>query len=98
MEQLVIYAQPGSFHNRLPILTLREHLCGFFENKTYCIEEGTAVDTSTGHTLCCGCDRLTAESGLRKCDNCSIEYINKDVYQNPRYETYCPRCVVEYEL
>lgn len=93
MSKSVIYPFKG---RRLAILTLREHLCGFFEDKVDCLEAGIRVDPDTGHHVCLSCDRVTFKSGLRECDICEREYINLNKYENPRYDTNCPDCVVNY--
>jgi hypothetical protein len=90
---MVIY---GTTRKKLAILTIREHLCGFFELKSVCVNAGTVVDPQTGHTLCLGCSRITFESGLRECDQCDREYINKEQHQDNNFETICPDCVVRY--
>jgi hypothetical protein len=98
MNQLIIYASDSAFHGRLAIQTVREHLCGFYQQSVTCAESGTELDSDTGHTVCCGCGRITVESGLRRCDICEREYINKDAYQDPNYETDCEECVIKYGL
>lgn len=98
MVQTVIYPHEKNFQGRLAILTIREHLCGFYESLTRCREAGVEVDTRTGHHVCLGCERITVDSGLRVCDICGKQYINKAEYQNPRYETNCPNCIKEYGL
>lgn len=98
MGQNVIYARKESFMGRLAILTCREHLCGYFEERHVCVESGVQVDPQTGHTVCLGCYRITVASGLRECDICCKEYIDKGKYQDPRYETNCPVCVKEFGL
>ena len=95
---MVIYPVKSAFRNRLAILTVREHLCGFYQLSVTCVDAGTKVDCDTGHTVCCGCERITVYSGLRECDICGQEYIDKTKFQNPRYETNCPCCVKEYGL
>lgn len=94
----VVYARPDAFYGRLAILTVREHLCGYYQDLTSCVAAGDRVDPDTGHTVCCGCDKITVASGLRICDICDKEYIDKSKYQNPIYDTNCPRCVKEYDL
>ncbi len=98
MGHNVIYASDSAFHGRLAILTVREHLCGFYEERVTCVESGTKLDGDTGHTVCCGCNRITTLSGLRECDICGREYIDKTKFQNPNYETNCPRCVISHDL
>lgn len=98
MVQTLFYPHPKNIKYGLAILTIREHLCGFYETLHKCVEAGTSVDTHTGHTVCLGCSRITYQSGLRKCDTCDIEYINKTQFQDPNYEVNCPECVKEYDL
>jgi len=98
MKHTIIYASDSAFAGRLAIQTVREHLCGFYSQSVDCVEAGTKVDHESGHRVCCGCNRPTAESALRQCDICGKEYIDKTKYQDPNYETDCPRCVVEYDL
>lgn len=93
---MVVYPHEKNFKGRLAILTIREHLCGYYEQKVECIDSRTVVDASTGHTVCCGCKRITVKSGFRNCDICEREYINKDQYEDPKYETICPECVKTY--
>jgi len=82
--------------NRLAILTIKEQLCGFFEQKFTCVDVGSRVDPESGHMVCCGCNRITVASGLMECDICSREYINKAKSQDKRYETNCPDCEKRY--
>lgn len=82
--------------NRLAILTIREHLCGFFEQKSDCVDSGSRVDPESGHMVCCGCNRITVASGLMRCDICDKEYINKEKRQDKQYETICPACIKEF--
>lgn len=98
MVQTVIYAKEGSFHGRLAILTIRAHLCGFYSLGVDCADMGSQIDPQTGHRVCSECQRITVASGLRICDICDKEYIDKSQYQNPRYDTNCPRCVITYGL
>lgn len=95
---MVIYPVEGAFHKRLDIATIREHLCEFYQLGVNCVDSGTKVDPNTGHTVCLGCNRIKAESGLRVCDICEREYINKSKYENPKSETNCPRCEQEYGI
>ncbi len=92
---MVVYPAKGK---KLAILTLREHLCGFFESSYKCGMSGNRLDTATGHQVCFGCERILIDSGLRICDICDTEYINKLRHQDADYETNCPRCVEAYEL
>lgn len=98
MSQMLIYPSKDAFRGRLAIQTIREHLCGFYELRVTCVDASERVDRETGHTLCLGCDRITVISGLRECDICIKEYIDKTKYQNPSYETNCPDCVVTHGL
>jgi hypothetical protein len=98
MVQRVLYPHPNHIRYGLAIMTIREHLCGFYSLETRCVDAGVRVDPSTGHRVCCGCDRITVSSGLRKCDMCNREYINLDKYQDNRYETYDPECIERYGL
>jgi hypothetical protein len=78
---------------------VREHICGFHELNVTCVDSVSYVDHETGHTVCSGCERITLASGLRVCDICESEYIDKTKYQDPRKaDTNCPRCVEEYGL
>lgn len=92
---MAVYAQT---RYGLAILTIREQCCGFFEQKTVCVEAGTVLDKTTGHTVCLGCSRITVESGLRTCDICEREYIDSTKFQDNNYETNCPECVKAYDL
>jgi hypothetical protein len=58
----------------------------------------TEFDSATGHTLGFWCKRPTVDSGLRECDICYRQYINKTKHQNPRYETICPDCERDYGI
>lgn len=98
MGHSVIYARKDSFRGKLAILTIREHLCGFYEKSVTCADAGVQVDTTTDHRVCSGCRKVTAESGLRSCDICELEFINLLRYYNSRYEVVCPSCVKEYGL
>lgn len=98
MADIIIFASDSAFHGRLAILTIQEHLCGFYQNLVSCVTAGTYVDSDTGHTVCSGCERITVNSGLRQCDICGKEYINKDEFQDPEFETNCIRCVIKYGL
>lgn len=98
MVQMVIYASDTAFNGGLAILTIREHICGFFEQKVVCVDTGWRVDPDTGHRVCSGCSRITLYSGLRRCDICDKEYIDKTKYQDPVFETNCPRCVERYGI
>lgn len=95
MGTKVIYPQKG---DKLAILTIREHTCGFFQMRTECVEAQRKVDPDTGHTVCLACERITVDSGLRACDICDSEYINLNIYEDPDYETNCPKCKVIYDL
>lgn len=95
---MIIYAPHTAFHKRLAILTIREHLCGYYQLYTKCADSLTVVDSDTGHTVCLGCDRITVSSGLRACDMCEREYIDKTKYQTNDYDTYCPECVIKHDL
>jgi hypothetical protein len=98
MRQTGTYYGEERVSGRLAILTIRAHLCGFFEQKSECVNAGNRVDPDSGHLLCCGCSRITVSSGLMVCDICDIEYINKAKRQDKHYETNCPKCVEEYGL
>jgi hypothetical protein len=98
MVQMVIYPPDGSFMGRLAIQTIREHLCGYYEQKVTCTGAQTRLDPQTGHRVCSGCRKILVSSGLRSCDICGRDYIDPTKYQNPRYETNCPCCVVKYGL
>lgn len=54
----------------------------------------TEPDVSSGHTIGHWCRLPTRESAIRQCDICDREYINKKKYQDPKYETICPECVI----
>lgn len=95
MVQTTIYPING---DKLAILTIRDHLCGFFELKTSCVDAGSRVDPVTGHMVCCGCGRITVASGLMQCDICNRDYINKSKRQDKRYETNCPSCIIKFGL
>lgn len=98
MGLTVIYASDSSFNGGLAIMTIREHLCGFYETKVECVDAYDRVDSPSGHMVCSGCQRITVASGLRRCDTCDKEFINKSKFQDNNYETNCPRCIVEYGL
>jgi hypothetical protein len=77
-----------------PKLTLKqkiEHLC--FHGCRL-----APIDPDTGHVVGFWCKKLTIDSGLRICDICDREYIDKTKNQNPDYETNCPECVKRYGL
>lgn len=98
MAKDVIYPHPKNFMGRLAIQTCRDHLCSYYESLTRCVYTGIRVDPVSGHDVCCGCGKITARSGLRTCDTCEREYIDKTKYQDDSYETYCPECVKEFGL
>lgn len=98
MVHSIVYASDRNFNGRLPIMTVREHLCGFYEALDICRNAVERVDSRTGHTVCSGCSKIRTASGLRQCDICDKEYIDKNKFQDPHYETNCPRCVIEYGI
>lgn len=98
MVQTLFYPHSKNVKYGLAILTIREHLCGFYELLTKCVDAGTVVDSETGHTVCLGCSRITLSSGLRDCSICEIQFIDKAKFQDPNYEVYCPECVITYDL
>jgi len=57
-----------------------------------------ALDVSSGHTVGRWCKLPTRESAIRQCDICEREYIDITKYQDPRYETICPECVIKHDL
>lgn len=83
---MVIYGTPN--------LTLKEKI------EHTCVHgcRHAPVDETTGHVVGYWCGKVTPESGLRVCDTCEREYINKEKYQDPHYETNCPECVKKYGL
>lgn len=95
---MVIYPSKEAFNAKLAIMTVREHLCGYFEMKTDCVHASREVDSTTGHTVCLGCNRITVDSGLRVCEACETEYINLNKFQDSGFETYCEKCEVTYGL
>lgn len=95
MVHTTIYA----VNKRFATQTIDGHLCDdVYNQKTRCMEAGTVVDTATGHHVCSGCSRITRSSGLRECDICYKEYIDKNSYQNPEFETVDPRCKELYDV
>jgi hypothetical protein len=95
MVQSIVYA----INIRFATLTITEHLCDDVYNvKTSCLKAGKVVDHGTGHHVCCECSKVTRSSGLRECDTCDREYIDKTKFQDDKYETNCPECVNTYEL
>jgi hypothetical protein len=98
MGQNVVYPTKDAFKRRLAVMTIREHLCGFYEISTRCAEAGDRLDPDTGHRVCCSCGKVTSKSGLRICDTCDREFINLDKFLNPEYETNCPECIERYGL
>lgn len=98
MGQNVVYPIKGAFKGRLAVLTIREHLCGFYEIPTRCSDAGEVLDSTTGHKVCLGCGKVTSKSGLRVCDTCDKEFINLSKYLDPEYETNCPECIERYGL
>lgn len=95
---MVIYPIENAFMGRLSIMTVREHLCGFNELKTTCADASNRVDPETGHVVCSGCERITVASGLRVCDICDNEYIDKTKVHSTKQDTNCPRCIVLYGI
>jgi hypothetical protein len=98
MVQKVFYPHPNHIRFGLAIMTIREHLCGYYQLWTRCVDADTDVDPDSGHEVCSGCGRVTVTSGLRKCDICDREYIDLTKHQDNAYETNCPACVKEYDL
>lgn len=99
MVHMVVYPIPGAFRQRLAIMTVREHICGFHELQGPCIDAAWRVDPDTGHRLCSGCGRITlASGGLSNCDICYTEFIDKTKLRNPAYEVNCPRCIEKYGI
>lgn len=98
MVHNVIYPTPGAFMRRLSIMTVREHLCGFRELQVRCAESGTYVDPDSDHVVCSGCERITVSSGLRICDICDSEYIDKTRVHSPNQDTNCPKCIEAYGI
>lgn len=98
MGQRVVYPSKDAFKGRLAILTIREHLCGFYEISTRCADSEDRLDPATGHRVCLGCGKVTSKSGLRNCDICERDYINLDKHQDPNYETNCPECIERFGL
>ncbi len=82
----VVYGNPN-----LDLSTRIEHLCHHGCRHA-------PVDPDTGHVIGFWCGKVTIESGLRSCDICERQYINKTQYEDPHYETYCPECVINYDL
>lgn len=98
MVHMVVYASENAFLGRLAIMTIREHICGYFEQKVVCVDADLTLDRESGHRVCSGCSRITLHSGLRVCDICEKEYIDPNKYQDPDFETNCPRCVERYGI
>jgi hypothetical protein len=98
MVHKVIYPTPGAFNQRLAIMTCREHLCGFHEVLVTCKDSETYEDPETGHVVCSGCERITVASGLRNCDICGTEYIDKTRVHSLDQDTNCPRCIIQFGI
>lgn len=98
MVQTVIYPHKDNFNGKFAINTIRAHLCGFYEELTKCLDSGAHTDPQTGHRVCSGCDRITVDSGLRTCDICYVEYIDKIKLHSLDSDTNCPRCIEKYGI
>ena len=82
----VVYGTPN-----IPIEVQVEHLCVHG-----C--RAAPFDETTGYTLGWWCKRPTKQEGLRRCDICETQFIDPNKYLDPKYDTNCPQCVIEYEI
>jgi hypothetical protein len=98
MGHKVIYPHESSFYGKLAILTIREHLCGYYQELVICVDAGTYVDTDTGHRVCSGCGKVPVAEGLSYCDIGAHEFINLNRVYNNADEIVCPKHIKEYGL
>lgn len=88
---MVIYGTSQYYPGRFSTEVINRYLCP--TELTLCVQSGTIDDSSSGHTICKACNKITVRSGLRKCVGCEREYINTVTYEDDTiYEPNCLEC------